>query len=369
MRVYHRVALSANQNLIDSDRSQCDNRDDLRPPAAGKLFLTTKTMSQSRPFGISLIASLLLVEAIIAVGIAALVLLNPNGGAWFFALLQRTNLPVAMSSLLAIPPLLTATVAGLTFRGLWEQREWARIAAIILTFLLSASAVIVIAFLFAFDSRFTSAHITAIIALIASIVAFLYLLTVRFDKPPSAVVKKQQPSSASGKPPEANQAPTTPPLTPPHPDSYSATPSLIPPPPRQRSASQAALAATTVAAVSVDNTQVIQDSTRKTGTRREPVAWLVVRQGPEQGQVFQLFADKHLTLGRNPAHTYPPLTDPTVSGSHAEVRYEQGRCVIYDLDSTNGTFIGDSAVQRFPLLDGDEVRLGSTVLLFTTSQP
>lgn len=327
-------------------------------------------MSQSRPFGISLIASLLLVEAIIALGIAALVLLNPNGGSWLSVVLERTSLPIAMNSLLAIPPLLTAAVAGLTFRGLWNQREWARIAAILLTFLIAAVAVIITAFLFALTPGFTSSHIMAIVTLVISIIAFLYLLSVRFDSPKSAAAVKQQTAAAPAEPQKPEQTPTpSAPLTPPRPDIYPAEPALIPPPPRSVSASQGVLATTTAAAAYVDNTQVIHDATRKTGHKRQPVAWLIVRLGPEQGQVFQIYADQHLTIGRNPAHTNPPITDPTVSGSHAQIRYEQGRCVIYDLESTNGTFIGESAVQRFPLLDGDEIRLGSTVLQFSSSPP
>jgi len=327
-------------------------------------------MSQSRPLGISLIASLLLIEAIIALGIAALVLLNPSGSSWLSVVLERTRLPIAMGSLLAIPPLFTAAVAGLTFRGLWDQREWARIAAILLTFLIAATAVVTTAFLFALDPKLTPNHVMAIIALVASTIAFLYLLSVRFDNPKNAPAEKQQKAVAPDERQKSEQASTpSAPLTPPHPDLYAAAPALIPPPPRAVSESQGALAATTVAAVRVDNTQVIHDATRKTGSRRQPVAWLVVRQGPEQGQVFQIFADQHLTIGRNPAHTNPPITDATVSGGHAQIRYEQGRCVIYDLDSTNGTFIGESAVQRFPLLDGDEIRLGSTVLKYTTSNP
>jgi len=327
-------------------------------------------MSSSRPFGISLIALLLLVEAIIALGIAALVLLNPNGSAWFSVVLKSTNLPVAMSSLLAIPPLLTAAVAGLVFRGLWNQQEWARLAAIVLTFLLAAIAVIVTAFLFALDAGLTPNLITAIIVMVGSSIALLYLLSVRFDRPKSAPVAKQQTAASPIELQKPEQVLTPPaPLTPPDPDLFLAAPALIPPPPRPVSASQAALTATTVAEVTVDNTQVIHDATRKTSANRQPVAWLVVHQGPESGQVYKIFADRHLTIGRNPAHTNPPITDPTVSGGHAQIRYEQGRCVIYDLESTNGTFIGESAVQRFPLLDGDEVRLGSTVFKFTTSHP
>ena len=327
-------------------------------------------MTQSRPFGISLIAILLLVETILALGVAALVLLNPGSSSWLTVVLERTGLPVALSSLLAVPPLLTAALAGLIFRDLWEQREWARVAATMMTFLVLAAAVVVTAFLFALDTSLTSSRIQAIIALVSSAAIFLYLLNVRFDNHAVSVVGKQSAPATPDAPRTTNQTASPPtPVPSPPPEFVQSSPALIPPPPRPQSENPTKLESTIGAAATIDNTVVIQDATRKTGSSRQPVAWVIVRQGPDQGQIYQLFADQYLTLGRNPAHTNPPLTDPTVSGRHAQIRYEQGRSVIYDLESTNGTFIGESAVQRFPLLDGDEIRLGSAVLQFTTSQP
>jgi len=327
-------------------------------------------MTQPRPFGISIIAILLLLEIIFALGLAALVLLSPGHSLWLSVVLERTRIPIALSSLLAVPPLLTAALAGLIFRGLWEQREWARVAAIMMTFLLAAAAVVSTAFLFALDTGLTSSHILTISALVSSAVAFLYLLNVRFDGQMTSSVGERRASIKPDVARATNQA--SPPVTPVSsrpPEFFPSSPALIPPPPRHQSEHPIEGESTTVAAATIDNTVVIQDATRKTGSSHQPVAWLVVRQGPDQGQQYRLFTDQHLTLGRNPAHTNPPLTDPTVSGRHAQIRYEQGRSVIYDLDSTNGTFIGESAVQRFPLLDGDEIRLGSTVLQFTTSPP
>jgi len=327
-------------------------------------------MTQSRPFGISLIAILLLLETILALGIAALVLLNPGSSLWLTIVLERTGIPIALSSLLAVPPLLTAALAGLIFRGLWEQQEWARVAAIIMTFLLSAVAVIITAFLFAINTSLTSNHIWAIISLVSSVAAFLYLLNIRFDdQAPSPVSERPAPARSDSAHTTNQASPPATPVSSASPEFLHPPPVLIPPPPRPQPENPTKLESTTIAAGAIDNTLVIQDATRKTGSGHQPVAWLTVRQGPDQGHIYQLFADQCLALGRNPAYTNPPLTDPTVSGRHAEIRFEQGRSVIYDLESTNGTFIGESAVQRFPLLDGDEVRLGSTVLQFTTTQP
>ena len=100
-----------------------------------------------------------------------------------------------------------------------------------------------------------------------------------------------------------------------------------------------------------------------------PIAWLVVRSGMQSGLAFPLTAEDELLIGRDAVRVTALLTDPTVSSHHAKVRYEHERFVIYDLGSTNGTYLGGHAIQRQPLLDGDELQLGNSLLLFTTSQP
>ena len=231
-------------------------------------------MTQSRPFGISIIAILLLLEIIFALGLAALVLLSPVHSLWLSVVLERTRIPVALSSLLAAPPLLTAALAGLIFRGLWEQREWARVAAIMMTFLLAAAAVISTAFLFALDTSLTSNHILAIIALVSSAVAFLYLLNVRFDGRAPSSVRERRALSTSDAPRTTSKAsvPSTPPSSF-HPEFVQSSPALIPPPPRPQSEHPIESESTTVAAATIDNTVVIQDATRKTGSSHQPVAW------------------------------------------------------------------------------------------------
>ena len=54
------------------------------------------------------------------------------------------------------------------------------------------------------------------------------------------------------------------------------------------------------------------------------------------------------------------LSDPTVSRNHAEVRQRGEKIVLVDLDSTNGTFIDDEAVEQVPLRPGQIFRVGRT---------
>jgi hypothetical protein len=61
------------------------------------------------------------------------------------------------------------------------------------------------------------------------------------------------------------------------------------------------------------------------------------------------------------------VADPRVSRRHAEIRPAGHGFVVADLDSMNGTVVNGSPVREHPLEDGDEIRLGNTVLRFEAS--
>ncbi len=93
-----------------------------------------------------------------------------------------------------------------------------------------------------------------------------------------------------------------------------------------------------------------------------PVAWLVVRKGSRGGQ-FGLSAGTNL-LGRDASKCSIVIDDDAVSREHAKIRFEGGRFWIYDLGSRNGTFVNRTRVQRQMLMDGDEIQVGDTLLVF-----
>lgn len=93
------------------------------------------------------------------------------------------------------------------------------------------------------------------------------------------------------------------------------------------------------------------------------VAWLVSRPPARAGRQFPLQAGRN-TLGRDGSRCQVVLDDSTVSGEHAAIVFEHGRFVLYDLASTNGTYLNDQRIQRQMLYDGDEIRLGNRVLVF-----
>jgi hypothetical protein len=89
-----------------------------------------------------------------------------------------------------------------------------------------------------------------------------------------------------------------------------------------------------------------------------PTAGLVLSDGTR----FDV-GDKPVTVGRS-GDCDLVLTDPTVSKHHIELRPRGGDVVLVDLGSTNGTRVNDIGVRDRVLADGDQIRVGATVLRF-----
>ncbi|MDH5506489.1 MAG: FHA domain-containing protein [Anaerolineae bacterium] len=58
------------------------------------------------------------------------------------------------------------------------------------------------------------------------------------------------------------------------------------------------------------------------------------------------------------------IQNPSVSRHHAHIRYEESQFVLYDLDSTAGTYINDQRTIRAVLFSGDIIRLGTVSIEF-----
>ncbi len=70
-----------------------------------------------------------------------------------------------------------------------------------------------------------------------------------------------------------------------------------------------------------------------------------------------------LTLGRKPDND-EVIDNPAVSGHHARIVKEGNAFFIEDLNSTNGTFLNDSKVQKEKLKNGDRIAIGKHLLVF-----
>ncbi|HTK74910.1 MAG TPA: sigma 54-interacting transcriptional regulator [Gemmataceae bacterium] len=93
-------------------------------------------------------------------------------------------------------------------------------------------------------------------------------------------------------------------------------------------------------------------------------AYLVVRRDDGYGDVFPLTAGGRFTLGRGPTNRIV-LKDELCSREHAEVYQSDGRWVVRDLDSLNGTRLNGLPVNsERPLEAQDEVQVGRSRLVF-----
>jgi len=71
-------------------------------------------------------------------------------------------------------------------------------------------------------------------------------------------------------------------------------------------------------------------------------------------------------VGRGFANDFK-IENPSVSSSHCQIIVEQGRTVIRDLGSTNGTFVNRTPVKEAVLLTGQTIHLGGVEILFQDS--
>lgn len=96
------------------------------------------------------------------------------------------------------------------------------------------------------------------------------------------------------------------------------------------------------------------------GLSSPPVAWcLSGRVAPEATTQEVPVTATRFTIGRRVGH-HLCLTNPTVSGDHAELLNDTGELYVRDLQSTNGTFLNGRRIdQAETLQDGDMLHFGT----------
>ncbi len=106
-----------------------------------------------------------------------------------------------------------------------------------------------------------------------------------------------------------------------------------------------------------------------------PLAWLAVLEGVGCRRGFVKTLATETIVGRAGGDFI--LNDPAISGQHLKIKLEtlgegEQAFVLYDMASSNGTFVGDretyqedkSRVYRHVLQDGDFILVGKTTLVF-----
>jgi len=93
----------------------------------------------------------------------------------------------------------------------------------------------------------------------------------------------------------------------------------------------------------------------------DPKALGAVREGDDRRDI--VLGSEPLAIGRDPQNDIT-LDDRRVSRKHAEIRLRLGRYTLYDLQSTNGTYVNGRRVAEVVLADGDRLSIGGVELQF-----
>jgi len=91
---------------------------------------------------------------------------------------------------------------------------------------------------------------------------------------------------------------------------------------------------------------------------------LRVLDGADRGRVFEHLPTP-VTIGREEGNTVQ-LNDERISRFHIKIQEDQGKLVLTDLESTNGTRVNGEDVQLRILRYGDVIAVGRSVLLYGT---
>ena len=96
--------------------------------------------------------------------------------------------------------------------------------------------------------------------------------------------------------------------------------------------------------------------------------YLVIQSGSEKGKIINLDRES-TTFGRMETADVI-LDDRNISRKHARFSVlEENVVSLVDLGSANGTFVNDLPINRIFLMDGDEIRMGETVLAYSEGKP
>ena len=95
-----------------------------------------------------------------------------------------------------------------------------------------------------------------------------------------------------------------------------------------------------------------------------PSAWLVCIEGPAVGKSFAI-DEPQFWIGASPNNQLVLADDPTVSGNHACIAFENDTLRIFDHRSTNGLFVNDQRLtDTVQLLQaGDRLRVGRFIFV------
>jgi hypothetical protein len=112
--------------------------------------------------------------------------------------------------------------------------------------------------------------------------------------------------------------------------------------------------------IETGHTMVLDRDVLLSARPRAPQGMIVAREGTVRREVP--LTAQPITVGRDPKNDIV-LDDRRVSRRHAEVRLRLGRYTLYDLQSTNGTFVNGRRIAEMVLSDEDRITIGGAELV------
>ena len=93
-----------------------------------------------------------------------------------------------------------------------------------------------------------------------------------------------------------------------------------------------------------------------------PPAILTVTAGPDLGFKFRIKGNEITRIGRETDNDVV-LDDPATSRHHAQIEFRDGKYVLTDLGSANGTLVNNQRITAQALADGDAMKFGQNVIV------
>ena len=138
----------------------------------------------------------------------------------------------------------------------------------------------------------------------------------------------------------------------------------VTPPRRQQATGLTATGASQLDEPTVDDQAASNSIAELANSIANGIARLVIVQGNDVGQEFEIKPGKSYTIGRAIDNDVV-LTDIAVSRKHFDLRFQDGAWVIIDRGSGNGTVVnGNVEDNPFMLAGGDSIEIGNTVFRF-----
>ena len=111
-----------------------------------------------------------------------------------------------------------------------------------------------------------------------------------------------------------------------------------------------------------EKTRVTDSLNIKAPVTEQDVLVQIYPAGPNMGRKYDL-KGKTITLGRDPSSDIVISSD-SVSRRHARLSLENGRRLLTDLQSTNGSYVNDQPIISDFLEHGNQVKIGDTIFKY-----